>query len=184
VWQVFGFLLSAAGQGNWNCLRNGTFIRFMFNKKEVFRGLDLFSMAMLAGLTYFTLLLLVGPVLLASVITLTSLLSLLFSANTAAWIASPMVAAGTWYVARIEIFLFALGMATVVLPKLYSWLRRKMFLLQIIGWLIRVASFALALWGLAGAGLYGSKRGWRQTSRQSVGQTGLGNLRRAHRILE
>jgi hypothetical protein len=153
VWQVLGFLLSAAGLGIWNCLRNGRFIRFMFNKKEVFRGLHLFSMAMLAGLTYVTLLLLVGPVLLASVVTLTSMLSLLFSADTAGWIASPMVAAETWYVARIEIFLFALGVATVVLPKLYSWFRRKMFLVQILGWMIRAASFALALWSLAGAGL-------------------------------
>jgi hypothetical protein len=153
VWQVFAFLLGTAGLGIWNCLRNGRFTRFIFNKKEAFQGLHVVGLAMLAFLTYFTLLLLVGPVLLATVVTLTSFLSLLFSKNTAAWIASPRVAAETWYVARIEIFLFALGIATVVLPNLYKWFRRKMFLLQIAGWMIRAVSFALALWGLVGAGL-------------------------------
>jgi hypothetical protein len=153
VWQVFSFLLSAAGLGIWNCLRNGKFTRFMFNKKEVFKGLHIVGLALLAFLTYFTLLLLVGPVLLANAVTLTSLRSLPFCANSAAWINSPMVAAKTWYVARIGIFIFILSMATIVLPKLYSWFRRKMFLLRILGWMIRAASFALALWGLAGAGM-------------------------------
>ena len=153
VWQVFSFLFDTAALGISNCVRNRNFIRFMFRKKEEFQAWHIIALATLLLLTYFTSLLLVLPVFLTSVATLGALLSKLFSANTAAWIVSPMVAAETWYVARIEAFLFGIGIATVLLPKLYSWLRRNIFLLQILGWGIRAASFFLAIWSVIGLAL-------------------------------
>jgi len=153
VWKVFGFLLGSARLGIWNCLRKRGFIRFMFHGTQVFGGLHLLGLAMLAVLTYFILALLVGPVMLANAVTFASLISLLFTKNPAMWASSPLVKAGTWYVARIEMFIFVLGFAVVVLPRLYSWLRRKILLLQILGWMIRLACFYFAFQSLAGVGL-------------------------------
>lgn len=158
VWQVFGFLLDAARLGIWNCLRNGGFVRFMFEKKEIFTGLHLGGLALLASLTYVILLLLVGPVLLANAFTLASGLALLFGKTGGAgishpWISHPIITVGTWYVARIEVFLLVLGVAVVILPKFYSWLQRKMLILRMVGWLIRSLSFALAIGSLLSAGV-------------------------------
>jgi hypothetical protein len=153
VWQVFGFLLDAARLGIWNCLRNGGFVRFMFEKKEIFTGLHLGGLALLAALTYVILLLLVGPVLLANAFTLTSVLALLFGGTCRAWISHPLITVGTWYVARIELFLLLLGVAVVILPKLYSWLQRKALILRMVGWLMRPLCFVLAIGSLLGAGV-------------------------------
>ena len=150
VWQVFGFLLGAARLGIWNCLRNKGFTRFMFKKKEIFGGWHFASLVLLASLTYMILLLLVGPVLLANAFTLTTVVSLLF--GKASWISSSLFIGGTWYIARIELFLLVLGMATVVLPKLYQWLHRKALLLRMVGWVVRALCFLLAAAGLAGSG--------------------------------
>jgi hypothetical protein len=153
VWQVFNFLFDTAALGIWNCVRNRKFIRFMFRKKEEFQAWHIIALGTLLLLTYFTSLLLVLPVFLTSVFTLSTLLSKLFSAGTAAWIVTPIVSAETWYVARIEAFLFGVGIATVLLPKLYSWLRRNILLLRILGWIIRAATFLLAIWSLIGLAL-------------------------------
>lgn len=158
VWQVFGFLLDAARLGIWNCLRNGGFVRFMFEKKEIFTGLHLGGLALLAALTYVILLLLIGPVVLANAFTLASVMALLFGKTGGAgisppWISHPLITVGTWYVARIELFLLLLGLAVVILPKLYSWLQRKALILRMVGWLMRALSFALAIGSLVGAGV-------------------------------
>lgn len=61
--------------------------------------------------------------------------------------------AGTWYIARIELFLLLLGVAVVILPKLYSWLQRKALILRMVGWLMRPLCFVLAIGSLVGAGV-------------------------------
>jgi hypothetical protein len=153
VWQVFAFLLSAARLGIWNCLRNRGFVRFMFYKKETFGGYHLAGLALLAILVYVIVLLLAGPVMLANAFTLVSVISLLFGKAGGAWVADPLISAGTWYVTWIETFLIGLGAAVVVLPKFYSWLLRKAQILRAFAWMLRWLCFVLAIVSLVGAGL-------------------------------
>lgn len=80
------------------------------------------------------LLFLVGPVAIANAFSLTMALAFLSGKTSGAWFSHPLVIAGTWYVARIEIFLLGLGMAVVIIPKMYTWLQRKVLLLRAIGW--------------------------------------------------
>jgi len=151
VWQVLAFLFSAALLGIWNCLRSGGFVRFMFRKREVFGGLHLAGLALLASLAYFMVALLVGPVLLVNAVTFSGLISLLFPKGGVSGIRSSVLGAGTWYIARIEMFLFWIGVATVILPKLYSLLRRHILLWRIVAnWLIRPAALLVTGWSLVG----------------------------------